>query len=107
MKNKDYEKVKIPFHPIILLLFSVLFTFLVGGIIAGINWTRLLKPQWKYPTIGITALGFALFIFAYSHIPSSFGRFVIYLSYAVFIVVGAVLYLIQKPYYDMWKNGEI
>lgn len=108
MKKRDKEeKIRVPFHPIVIVLFSLLFTFLVGGIVAGLNWTRLSKSKWKYPTIGLTAIGFVLYLIIYSWIPPSFGKFIIYISYAVFIGVGVVLYFIQKPYYDLWKLGKL
>lgn len=108
MKKKDREeKIRIPFHPIIIVLFSLIFTFLVGGIVAGLNWTRLSRPQWKYPTIGASVLGFIIFMVIYSFIPVSLETYVIYVSYAIFTAVGILLYFIQKPYYDMWKQGKI
>jgi len=107
IKKAKEEKIKIPFHPIIILLFSVLFTFLVGGIVTAINWTRLSRPKWKYPTIGISLAGFILFMFLYSLIPASLSTYIIYGAYIVFAAVGAVFYFIQKPYYDLWKMGKL
>lgn len=106
-KDKRQQKIKVPFHPIIIPLFCVLFTFLVGGIVAALNWTRLLRPQWKYPTIGITIVAFIIFLYVYSLIPLSLSSYLIYGSYFVFAVIGAVFYFIQKPYYDKWKLGKL
>lgn len=107
MKKRKEEKIKVPFHPVIIPLFCVLFTFLVGGILAGLNWTRLSRPKWKYPTIGISVAGFILFMFVYTKLPLSLSGYVTYGAYILFAGVGALLYFIQKPYYDLWKMGKL
>ena len=106
MKKRN-EKIKVPFHPIIIPLFSILFTFLVGGMVAGLNWTRLNRPKWKYPTIGFTTLGFIIFLVLYSLAAPLISKYIIYVTYIIFGAVGFLFYYIQKPYYERWKNGKI
>jgi 4-amino-4-deoxy-L-arabinose transferase-like glycosyltransferase len=104
---KNAQSKKAPYHPAVILAFCVIFTFLLGGMIAGINWTRLSKPRWKYPTVGLTVLGFIIFVGLFQHFGIFLGRYIVYASYAVFALVGGCIYFIQKPYYDRWKKASL
>jgi multidrug transporter EmrE-like cation transporter len=104
MTNDNRKVVRAPYHPIVIPVFSILFTFAAGGIVAGINWTRLLKPQRKYPTIFISIAGFIAFIIFYNNLPASLGMKAIYIKYAIFALVGFILYFLQRNDYYEWKE---
>jgi len=106
MKSYKEQQIKIPFHPVVIIIFSLLFTFLAGGIIAGINWTRLSKPKWKYYTIGISVFAFIIYLYLYTYILQALDKFAFYVTYGIFASAGLAMYFIQKPYYDRWKNGD-
>lgn len=104
MTNDNKRVVRAPYHPIVIPIFCILFTFAVGGIVAGINWTRLLKPQRKYPTIFISIVGFIIFAMFYNRLSTNLGMKAVYLKYVIFTLVGFIMYFMQRNDYYKWRE---
>ena len=77
---------------------SWLFTFGVGGIIAGLNWHRMGKPKLGWWTILLSVVGFTGWLSIFNLLPENI-RIGIGL---VNPIIGDLLYRWQKPAYEEW-----
>ncbi len=83
---------------------AIFFGFAAAGVLAGINWRRLGKPKWTWPTIILTIVGEVALVALLSVLKSTTAKEI---GYLVNIGIGFGLSRLQKPAYDGWitNNG--
>ncbi len=83
---------------------AIFFGFAAAGVLAGINWRRLGKPKWTWPTIILTIVGEVALVGLLSVLKSTTAKEI---GYLVNIGIGFGLSRLQKPAYDAWimNNG--
>ncbi len=82
---------------------AIFFGFAAAGILAGINWRRLEKPKWTWPTIILTIVGEIALVTAVSVLKSTTAKEI---GYLVNIGIGCGLSRLQKPDYDRWMSNN-
>lgn len=92
---------KPPWNPTLFTGMAFLFSFAASGILAGINWRRLGKPERTWPTIFLSLAGMAAFLAALMLLPLSEGLANI-VGYGVNIGIGALLTYLQLPLFKEW-----
>ncbi len=80
---------------------SFFFGFGAAGILAGINWRRLGKPKWVWPTIVLAIAGEAGFL-ALINALNSFGSRL--LGYGIELGIGYLIAHLQRPAYEEWMD---
>lgn len=91
-------RTKSPWNPSIFYLLTFLGGFGAAGIVAGINYKRLGKPELKWRTIGISLVAFV----GYIAITSFYGVGLIY--YLCNFIPTIILERMQRPQYNRWKE---
>ncbi len=83
---------------------AIFFGFGAAGVLAGINWRRLGKPKWVWPSIILTIVGEVALVALLSVLKSTTGKEI---GYLVNIGIGFGLSRLQRPAYDEWitNNG--
>jgi tetratricopeptide (TPR) repeat protein len=93
---------KPPWNPRIFTAMAFLFSFGASGILAGINWRRLGKPQWMWPTILLSVVGLMGFLVALALLPVLEGLSEL-VGYGINIGVGVLLTSLQTSAYKGWE----
>jgi len=93
-----------PWNPFwIFYLLSLFFGFMAAGIVAGINWNRLGKPERTWPTIVISAVAWGSVLYLAMRI--EIDDQVRVLAYFLVLVPAFVLSRLQRPYYLQWEES--
>jgi len=92
-------RTKSPWNPSIFYLLTFFGGFGAAGIVAGINYKRLGKPELKWRTIGISLVAFV----GYIAITSFYGvdELIVYLCNFIPTII---LERMQRPHYKKWKE---
>lgn len=105
-RNSSIEtkpSVKSPWNPGIFYLLTFFGGFGAAGVIAGINYQRLGKPELKWSTIGISLAAFAGYLGSVFYWGIDY-EFVFWLAN---FVPAIILERIQRPHYQRWKEEVI
>ncbi|NIS79510.1 MAG: tetratricopeptide repeat protein [Anaerolineales bacterium] len=92
---------KPPWNPTLFTGMAFLFSFAASGILAGINWRRLGKPERTWSTIFLSLAGMAAFLAALTFLPISEDLAEL-VGYGINIGIGGLLTYLQLPAHKEW-----
>ncbi len=94
---------KQPLHPTVIPVVSTP-AFILGGIVAGVNWMNLGQPIKGRNTIRNSIIGTIVMVVLCFVIPKSILRQFWPVYFSINIAVGLALRTLQLPTYETWRS---
>ncbi len=92
---------KPPWNPTLFTGMALVFSFAASGILAGLNWRRLGKPQYMAPTILLSVVGFVVMVGVLMVLPLGEGA-ARGMGYLINIGLGGLLTYLQRAAFREW-----
>ncbi len=94
-----------PFNPTLIVMTGLLISSLGAGMVAAINWRRLGKPGFFWPTLIGSGVALVVFYFALPLLPLK-ADFLLLAGPFINVLFGVALAALQRPAYEAWRTAH-